>query len=150
MARRAADSALADRIEREGVEAFVRYWESLPMFDGVARRQPQLAAALHDLRLKNSAAGLAASLRDMGAAAMEPLWDGLPDVDVPTTFVAGAEDTAFVAQAQRLAALVPRSRTQIVDQSGHSVPFEQPATMASVLADHLRWAVTATSSSTTA
>ncbi len=150
VARRAADRALADRIESEGVEAFVRYWESLPMFEGVARREPQLAAVLHDIRMKNSAEGLAASLRDMGAAAMEPLWDELSTIDVPSSFVAGAEDPAFIAHAQRLAALVARARTHVVDESGHSVPFEQPAAMASVLADHLRWAAAATSSSTTA
>ena len=150
MARRAADGALADRIEREGVEAFVRYWESLPMFEGLGRRQPQLATALHDLRLGNTAAGLAASLRDMGAAAMEPLWADLYTIEIPSTFVAGAEDTAFVAHARHLAGMVVRSRTEVVLESGHSVPFEQPSAMADVLADHLRWAATATSSSTTA
>jgi 2-succinyl-6-hydroxy-2,4-cyclohexadiene-1-carboxylate synthase len=150
MARRAADGALADRIEREGVEAFVRYWEALAMFEGVARRQPQLATALHDLRLGNSAAGLAASLRGMGAAAMEALWDDLDAIRVPCTFVAGAEDPGFVDHARRLAALVAGSRVEVVAESGHSVPFEQPAAMANVLADHLRWAATATSSSTRA
>jgi len=150
MARRAADGALADRIESEGVEAFVRYWEALPMFEGVARRQPRLAAELHRLRLTNTSAGLAASLRGMGAAAMEPLWDELDTIDIPCTFVAGAEDTAFVDHARRLAAQVTTSRTEVVAESGHSVPFEQPATMAGVLVDHLRWAATATSSSTTA
>ena len=150
MARRAADGALADRIESDGVEAFVRYWEALPMFEGVARRRPRLATTLHDLRLGNTAAGLAASLRGMGAAAMEPLWEELKAIAVPCTFVAGAEDTAFVAHAKRLAAIVTGARAEAVAESGHSVPFEQPEAMASVLADHLRWAATATSSSTTA
>ncbi len=133
-ARRAADGALADRIERQGVEAFVRYWESLPMFEGVARRRPQLAARLHEVRLGNTAAGLAASLRGMGAAAMEPLWDELSVIDAPSTFVAGAEDSAFIEHARRLAATVAGARAEVVAESGHSVPFEQPGAMASVLA----------------
>src|SRR5882672_8953122 len=35
--RRLADETLAQRIEREGVEAFVQHWESLPMFAGIKR-----------------------------------------------------------------------------------------------------------------
>jgi 2-succinyl-6-hydroxy-2,4-cyclohexadiene-1-carboxylate synthase len=72
-ARREDDERLAERIEREGVETFVRHWEALPMFAGLARRGPEFAAWLHRVRLSNQAEGLAASLRGMGAGAMEPL-----------------------------------------------------------------------------
>src|SRR5581483_202586 len=40
-ARRQDDEALAERIEREGVESFLSYWEGLPMFAGLARRGPE-------------------------------------------------------------------------------------------------------------
>src|SRR5207248_8985810 len=38
--RRRGDEALAERIERDGVESFVNYWGSLPLFAGVERRGP--------------------------------------------------------------------------------------------------------------
>ena len=148
--RRQADEALAERIEREGVESFVRHWESLPMFAGVKRRGPQFAAWLHGLRTGNKADGLAASLRGMGAGAMEPLWDGLEAIDLPCTFVAGEDDAPFMQAAARLKESVDGSRIRSVPDSGHSVQFEQPDATASILADHLGWAATATSSSTTA
>jgi 2-succinyl-6-hydroxy-2,4-cyclohexadiene-1-carboxylate synthase len=148
--RRQADEALAERIEREGVEAFVRHWESLPMFAGIRRRGPRFTAWLHGLRIGNQADGLAASLRGMGAGAMEPLWDELHAVDLPCTFVAGEDDEPFVQAAARLNQSVQGSRVRSVPDSGHSVQFEQPDAAASILADHLGWAATATSSSTTA
>lgn len=149
-ARRQADEALAERIGREGVESFVRHWESLPMFAGIERRGPDFAAWLHGLRTGNKADGLAASLRGMGAGAMEPLWDALEAIDLPCTFVAGAADAPFTQAAARLQETVDRSRIRSVPHSGHAVQFEQPDATASILADHLRWAATATSSSTTA
>jgi 2-succinyl-6-hydroxy-2,4-cyclohexadiene-1-carboxylate synthase len=148
--RRQADEALAQRIEREGVEAFVRYWESLPMFAGIKRRGPDFAAWLHRLRTGNRADGLAASLRGMGVGAMEPLWDELHAIDLPCTFVAGEDDAPFMRAAARLSHTVDRSRIRGVRDSGHSVHFEQPDAAASTLVDHLGWAATATSSSTTA
>jgi 2-succinyl-6-hydroxy-2,4-cyclohexadiene-1-carboxylate synthase len=148
--RRQADEALAQRIEREGVEAFLRYWESLPMFAGIKRRGPDFAAWLHRLRTGNRADGLAASLRGMGVGAMEPLWDELHAIDLPCTFVAGEDDAPFMRAAARLSHTVDRSRIRSVRDSGHSVHFEQPDAAASIFADHLGWAARATSSSTTA
>jgi 2-succinyl-6-hydroxy-2,4-cyclohexadiene-1-carboxylate synthase len=139
-ARRGADEALAQRIERDGLEPFVRYWESLPLFAGIARRGPEFAAWLHSLRMRNRAPGLAASLRGMGAGAMEPLWDELGAIHVRTTFVAGDQDSAFVAMASRMAEHLPESRLRMVRDSGHAAHFEQPVAMAGILADHLRWA----------
>lgn len=152
-ARRAADEALAQRIERDGIEPFMRYWESLPMFAGIARRGAEFAAWLHALRVGNRPSGLAASLRGMGAGAMEPLWGELDGIHVRSTFVAGDQDSAFFAMAQRMAQHVRDSRLRTVLDSGHAAHFEQPEAMAGILADHLRWAAapagTAGSSSTT-
>src|SRR5713226_6868464 len=47
---------------------------ALPMFAGIKRRGDDFAAWLHWQRMGNRADGLAASLRGMGAGAMEPLW----------------------------------------------------------------------------
>jgi 2-succinyl-6-hydroxy-2,4-cyclohexadiene-1-carboxylate synthase len=149
-ARRQADEALAERIENEGVESFLRYWESRPMFAGIARRGPEFNEWLHGLRLRNQPAGLAASLRGMGTGAMQPLWDELSAIKVPCTFVAGTEDPDFVQVGRRLMESVEGSRLRKVDGSGHATHFEQPGATAGVLADHLRWAANATSSSTTA
>src|SRR6266571_2260011 len=135
--RRRGDEALAQRIEADGVGAFVNYWSSLPLFAGLERRGPSFVAQLRAERMGNTVAGLAASLRGMGAGVMEPLWNDLPRVGVPSTFVAGQLDHGYVASARRLAAAVPNGRVEIVLRAGHAVHQERPDAFARVLSGHL-------------
>jgi len=149
--RRRGDEALAGRIEQDGLGWFVDYWGSLPLFAGLERRGPSYVAQVRADRLQNHAAGLACSLRGMGAGAMEPLWDELPNLTVPCTFVAGQLDHGYVASARRLASTVPNGRFEIVLRAGHAVHQERPDAFARVLAAHLAMAraVGASTSSST-
>jgi 2-succinyl-6-hydroxy-2,4-cyclohexadiene-1-carboxylate synthase len=150
--RMGGDEALAERIEKDGLEAFVDYWGALPLFDGLQRRGDSYVAEVRAERLKNHVAGLACSLRGMGAGVMEPLWDQLGRVRAPCTFVAGQLDHGYVASARRLAASVPNGRVEIVPRSGHAVHQERPDAFARILANHLAAATAAglsSSSSTT-
>jgi 2-succinyl-6-hydroxy-2,4-cyclohexadiene-1-carboxylate synthase len=135
--RRRGDEALAERIETDGVEAFVDHWQALPLFAGLARRGDSYLAEVRAERLKNHAAGLACSLRGMGAGVMEPVWDRLGRVKAPCTFVAGQLDHGYVASARRLVAAVPNGRVEIVPRAGHAVHQERPDAFARILANHL-------------
>jgi 2-succinyl-6-hydroxy-2,4-cyclohexadiene-1-carboxylate synthase len=135
--RAAADRALAERIEREGIGWFAEYWAALPLFSGLARRGPAFLEQLAAGRLRNDAALLAAQLRGMGAGATEPFWDRLTRVDAPALVMAGAEDERYVAFAGRLARALPRAQVAIVANAGHAAHLEQPAAVAALLADHL-------------
>lgn len=141
--RRQGDEALADRIERDGLDAFVDYWGSLPLFAGLQRRGDAYVAELRAERLRNHVTGLACSLRGMGAGVMEPVWDELTRVAVPCTFVAGQLDHGYVASARRLAATVRHGRAEIVPRAGHAVHQERPETFARILANHLAAAAAA-------
>lgn len=129
-ARRAADEALADAIERDGVPAFVERWLALPLFASQARLGPAHLAAARAQRLANRAHGLAASLRGAGTGAQPPLHDALAGLDLPILFVAGAEDAKFRALAAALAARAPRARTCVVPDAGHACHLENPAAFA--------------------
>jgi 2-succinyl-6-hydroxy-2,4-cyclohexadiene-1-carboxylate synthase len=135
--RRRGDEALAERIEKDGLESFVNYWSALPLFAGLERRGPAFVAQVHAERLTNHVAGLACSLRGMGAGAMDPLWEDLARVPFPCTFVAGQLDHGYVSSARRLAATVPHGRVEVVPRAGHTVHQERPDAFARVLADHL-------------
>ena len=135
--RRQGDDALASRIEKDGLEPFVKYWSAQPIFAGLERRGPSFLAQLHGERMRNHTAGLAASLRGMGAGAMEPLWGQLPQLTIPATFVAGQLDHGYVAQARHLKEAVPHGRIEIVPRAGHTVHQERPDAFARVLASHL-------------
>lgn len=141
--RRRGDEALAERIEQEGLEAFVDYWGSLPLFAGLQQRGPAYLARVRAERLQNHVAGLACSLRGMGAGVMEPVWDDLADAPFRCTFVAGQLDHGYVASARRLAATVPNGHAEVVLRAGHAVHQERPDAFARVLANHLAAATAA-------
>jgi 2-succinyl-6-hydroxy-2,4-cyclohexadiene-1-carboxylate synthase len=124
--RRRADAALADALERDGIEAFVATWERLPVFASQADLPPRRAARIRRLRLRNDPARLAASLRAAGQGAMEPLHDRLGAVRAPTLVIAGALDPLGGSRARAVAAGVPGARLAIVDGAGHTPHEERP------------------------
>src|SRR3954451_14768154 len=129
-ARRAADDALADRIEAIGVEAFAREWAALPLWEGQPER---VAAAAHADRLRNTPEGLAAALRGLGTGVMEPLWDALPSLTVPVTLAVGQRDEKFRAVAERMAAALPRAEVVTIPGAGHAAQLERPEAVAALL-----------------
>ena len=137
LGRQQGDEALAQRIESDGLEAFANYWGGLAMFAGLQRRGPGFVAQVRADRLDNRVAGLACSLRGMGAGAMEPLWLELSRVEFPCTFVAGQVDHGYVASARRLRDTVPHGRVEVVPRAGHPVHQERPEAFARLLLAHL-------------
>jgi 2-succinyl-6-hydroxy-2,4-cyclohexadiene-1-carboxylate synthase len=128
--RRAADRALAQRVEQIGVPAFARAWGSQPLF---ADQPPAVAEAAHADRLCQTAAGLAAALRGLGSGTMEPLWDRLGELEIPVTVAAGERDAKFLALAQRMARARPDARVVAIPGAGHAAQLEQPEAVAALL-----------------
>ena len=124
-ARRAADEALAERIEAIGTDAFAREWAAQPLFAGQA---PEVAAAAHADRLRRSAAEHAAQLRGLGTGVMPPLWDRLGELAMPVTLIVGERDAKFRAIAERMG-----FPTIVVPGAGHAVQLEDPAAVAAHL-----------------
>ena len=137
-ARRAADAALADRIESAGVEAFVDAWLEQPMFATLRALGPETIERQRRERLGHDAAGLAGSLRRLGPGAQPPLFDELGSVRVPVLLVAGALDAPFVAQARELARLLPDARLCEIPGAGHAVHVERPAEVLAAIREFLR------------
>jgi 2-succinyl-6-hydroxy-2,4-cyclohexadiene-1-carboxylate synthase len=129
-ARQRADEALAERSDAIGVEAFAAEWGAQPLFAG---QEERVAAAAHADRLRNTAAGLAAALRGLGAGVMEPLWDRLPELAIPVVMVVGERDEKFRAIASRMVAAVPGSRLVVVAGAGHAVQLERPEAVAAAI-----------------
>jgi 2-succinyl-6-hydroxy-2,4-cyclohexadiene-1-carboxylate synthase len=125
-ARRTWDYALADRIEREGIRAFVDYWETLALWDSQRQLEPAVRDRLRQQRLQNSPRGLANSLRGMGTGVMPPLWDALPHLTLPVRLLVGEYDEKYVALNQRMAQVIPRSDLIVVAGAGHTVHLERP------------------------
>ncbi len=135
-ARRDADAALADHVEKIGTESFIDEWLAQPMFATLDAD----AAAVAD-RLRNMPSGLADSLRHCGTGTQEPLWSRLAEIEMPVLVVTGDLDPKFTALGERLTAGLPSADHVRVSGSGHTVHLEAPEAFISALEDWLVRAV---------
>lgn len=133
--RRISDMALADRIEREGLEAFVSYWEQLPLFASQNTLPPDKREALHRQRLQNNPQGLANSLRGVGTGAQPALHEQLPKPGIPVLLITGELDNKFCTIAQQMQQRLPHAQWRAVPEAGHTVHLEKPEPFVKLVKD---------------
>ncbi|MDQ1456198.1 MAG: 2-succinyl-6-hydroxy-2,4-cyclohexadiene-carboxylate synthase [Actinomycetota bacterium] len=127
--RIASDEALAASVERDGVDAFLERWLAQPLFATVPADAPGLRE-----RRRLSARYLAHCLRVLGAGAMDPMWERLPELQMPVALVTGTTDAKYETIAL---AMLERMRGEVVHvrlDGGHALPLEQPAVLGGFIA----------------
>ena len=108
--RRRADEAIADELETAGdVDHFLEGWLRGPLFGRLSSEAADRAE-----RLRNSASGLASSLRLCGTGTQVPLWDRLSTLRCPALAMAGTDDARFAAHALRIARQAPPAVASLV------------------------------------
>ncbi|MFQ5515007.1 MAG: 2-succinyl-6-hydroxy-2,4-cyclohexadiene-1-carboxylate synthase [Myxococcota bacterium] len=125
-ARIESDEALASRLERDGIEAFVSYWMELPLFHSQRRLSAQRRERERRQRLSNDPRALAACLRGLGTGRQPSFWNALVRLAVPVQLVVGEDDTKFRAIARRMAQRFPRAERTRIPSSGHAPHLESP------------------------
>lgn len=135
--RQQQDESLAQRIERDGIEAFVDDWENIPLFQS----QKQLPAAVRQTiraeRLSHSAAGLAQSLRFMGTGSQSSWWEKLQQLNMPVLLLTGELDRKFIKINQMMEKLIPEAEHVTVKDAGHAIHVEQPAIFGKIVIEFL-------------
>ncbi len=142
--RVAQDEALAQLLEREGVPAFVARWEETTVLAELRKLPADLIVSLRARRLAQSAAGLAWSLRMLGAGAQPDLWPALRSLRARTLLLHGAKDDKFRALAEKMALRIPDATLREIRGAGHSPNLERPALYAAALLDFVAAAQSAT------
>ncbi len=131
--RRRTDGALADRLDppdggrpADTVAEFVGRWATGPMFGEV----PAGALGL-DERVRNTADGLASSLRLAGTGTQEPLWGRLGGLGMPVLVVSGERDAKFTALGRRLVEAIGVNATGVVvPETDHAPHLQRPRAVA--------------------
>jgi len=127
--RRRDDEVLADTIGELGVPQFINQWLAQPMFS----RLPTSQADVSD-RCRNTAEGLAQSLRDSGTGSQESLWERLHELVMPVLLVVGEEDIKFRNIAHEMKGLIgDNARLEVIAEAGHTVHLEQSQQVAQLL-----------------
>lgn len=137
----------ASRVRTEGVEAFMTWWEGLPLF----ATQRELALDVRDRlrmqRLSNDAEALALSFERAGAHMMPVANDALSLLraracaGVPVAYVAGARDAKYRAVAAQVGAVlsdIPSGNVAIIEGAGHNAHLERSGAFVRSIAGTLR------------
>ncbi|GMQ93200.1 MAG: 2-succinyl-6-hydroxy-2,4-cyclohexadiene-1-carboxylate synthase [Acidimicrobiia bacterium] len=130
------DRALANRIRDIGVEAFIESWTStgITMLDHL---DDTYVSWDREVRMENTAEGLAAALRGYGQGAQPSVWDDLPDLTVPVLLVVGSRDERYTAINREMEQLIPTARLIVVDDAGHNPLADKPEITLDSISDFL-------------
>lgn len=137
VARRKHDDLLAQKILDEGMEAFVDYWESIPLFASQKRLSPKLFRAQRSQRLDNRPLGLANSLRGMGTGSQPSMWDCLKNLDMPVLLICGELDQKFCAIANDMNSRLPDCELVVIENAGHAIHVEEAKIFDTIVTEFL-------------
>jgi 2-succinyl-6-hydroxy-2,4-cyclohexadiene-1-carboxylate synthase len=135
--RRKKDHALAERIMREGMEAFVDFWEEIPLFASQKRLTDDERAEIRQQRLVQSPLGLSNSLKGMGTGAQTSWWDKLDELSIPVHLLVGELDQKFVHIAKEMKKLNPDFKIMTISNTGHAIHVEEPRKFGTIIEDLL-------------
>ncbi|MHA6252304.1 2-succinyl-6-hydroxy-2,4-cyclohexadiene-1-carboxylate synthase [Oceanobacillus sp. CAU 1775] len=121
-----ADEKLIEKIKSQGIEAFVDFWENIPLFDSQLSLAETVQEKIRKERLSQTEAGLIQSLKGMGTGAQNSNWDKLFSLQFPVLLVVGSLDEKFVAINEQMAEWIPNVTTEIFFEAGHAVHLEKP------------------------
>lgn len=124
------DERRARRIEEVGVALFVDEWLSGPLFATLPKDRADI-----EHRRRNTAAGLATSLRTAGTGVQLPLWSSLSRLDIPVLALAGERDEKFTSIAERMIGALPAGTFRSIPDAGHAVHTERPRATAEVISE---------------
>lgn len=128
--RRDADAAVAARLRRSGVAAFVREWTTQPLFGDLRPSSADL-----DDRDRNTVEGLVSSLQLAGTGTQTSLWPRLRELTMPVLAIAGADDAKFAAIARQMVGSLPDGRCRLVEGAAHAAHLQRPDVVVHLLAD---------------
>lgn len=135
---RTSREAMADRVEREGVGDWL-VDAVLPGVLGASTRatRPGTVLRTRDLVLAQPAAGVAWAQRAM--AARPESFETLRAAEVPALVIVGQEDQLTPrAEAEAMAAALPKATLVEVPRAGHLTPLEAPGAVADAVLDWWR------------
>lgn len=128
--RHHADCALADRVEKMGMEEWIAEWTAMPIFEGTP---PEALAAWKEDLARTPTPAVADALRGLSSGAMHPVWDRLDELTMPVDVVVGERDEKYREFGERLAQELPRASLHVLPGAGHGLPREAPEALAGVL-----------------
>ncbi|MFZ3576810.1 2-succinyl-6-hydroxy-2,4-cyclohexadiene-1-carboxylate synthase [Virgibacillus sp. DJP39] len=124
-ARIKKDQQIADRINSNGIEAFVDFWQNIPLFDSQKQLPQTTQKSIREERLSQTKEGLITSLTYMGNGAQPSWWGKLHLLKLPVLLIVGEWDSKFIKINKSMKNLLPNSKLMIAEKAGHAIHVEQ-------------------------
>lgn len=141
--RQTGDDELAEKILHNGIEWFRTYWNQNPIIATQDRIPEPARTVMQEARAANRPEGLARSLRGMGLGVMNPTYDKIQALDIPTLLMVGDEDEKYAELALTMSEIMPNAQVSRIPGAGHCAHLERPAAAAQAI----RWFLSRTSRS---
>ncbi|WP_342528786.1 2-succinyl-6-hydroxy-2,4-cyclohexadiene-1-carboxylate synthase [Chryseomicrobium sp. FSL W7-1435] len=135
--RAQADRKLADDIRTRGLDWFVSYWESIPLFKSQQALPDSVKQTVRNERLQHDAHHLAQSLEQFSTGNMPSYWSRLNSYTNPVTLIVGELDTKFVSIGQKMKMRLENVELIEVPAVGHAIQVENPKMFATIIEDVL-------------
>jgi 2-succinyl-6-hydroxy-2,4-cyclohexadiene-1-carboxylate synthase len=133
-----ADQSLANKIELEGLPAFIDFWQDIPLFQSQKKLSDLKQQAIRQERLQQSSLGLASSLKGMGTGSQPSYWSRLNELKIPVTLITGELDEKFQLIAQQMKNRIANSQHLEVLAVGHAIHVENPVQFATIIMEQVK------------
>lgn len=121
-----ADAGWASKALAGNWHEFLDAWNRQSLFAGGSMPDSQASSRLVTRRRE-----IARSFIDWSLGVQDPLWNRLHEIDLPVLWVVGENDMKFRALAERAVAQMARATLAVAPMTGHRVPWEAEAWLAS-------------------
>jgi len=122
--RQQNDCQLAERIQEEGLEAFVNRWENTPLFASQKNVSREIRQAVRKERLSQTVEGLKSSLQYMGTGVQQSNWNELQKLQFPVQLIVGELDQKFIRLNQKMQKQLLNASLKVVPETGHAIHVE--------------------------
>ena len=136
--RRIKDAELANLIKEKGIESFIDYWESIPLFSTMKELPLETRMEIRRQRLRNSHDGLANSLNGMGTGSQPSWWRELGEINSPVLLLSGDQDEKFCGIAKRMTEKIKNAKWTVIRDSGHAIHVEKKEKFGTIVSDFLK------------
>jgi len=110
-----------------------------PLVDNIFLRNPDARAIWERMIARHNPDYLLCMMEARAASQSNVDWRSrLPEINIPTLIVAGAQDSQFLDGAHYLNRAIPDSKLEVISGAGHMVNLEMPERFNGVLTDFLK------------
>lgn len=118
-------------------EAFLKDWQSMPLFETQQRVDTSLLEAQHRERLEQQPDEAADSLLKYGTGVQASYWNELSKISNEVLLIVGSEDMKFVEIAESMSESLKNAKLNIVEDCGHNIHLENYQTYINLVLKYL-------------